>query len=145
MDDYAKIMESIDSGSPVLVVLLVVFVGPFAEEMTFRGVMMKKLGRILPFAAANILQAAAFGIFHLNILQGTYAFLLGMILGYTAHRYQSITASILLHMAVNCSGFLLGLLPNSMTTFINMVIAGGIMILVALKQVKKVNYQTAPY
>jgi membrane protease YdiL (CAAX protease family) len=105
--------------------------------------MMKKLGRILPFTAANIIQAAVFGIYHLNVIQGAYAFLLGMILGYVANKYKSITASILLHMAVNSSSYLMYLLPDYMLTYIILSSVGCVLVVAALLQVKKVYYNVS--
>ena len=68
--------------------------------------------------AANLLQALLFGIFHMNMIQGIYAFCLGLVLGYVCNRGGSIYYSILLHMLFNFWGTVLsGLIPFGDTTF----------------------------
>ena len=69
----------------------------------------------MPFMAANILQAVLFGIYHMNLIQGIYAFVLGFILGYTAEYFHSIWAAVLLHAFVNGSAEVLSWLPEELT------------------------------
>lgn len=57
------------------------------------------------FWAANLIQAALFGILHLNIVQGLYAFALGVVLGWIAWRTGALVYSIGLHLAVNFSSY----------------------------------------
>ena len=55
---------------------------PLVEEAGFRGLGLTYLERAgVPFAVANIVQALAFGIFHMNLTQGIYTFVLGLALG----------------------------------------------------------------
>ena len=103
MDYYENLMQSsglTDSPSATLI-LYAVFLGPIGEELTFRGVTLSFARKGLPFWAANILQAVLFGIFHLNVIQGIYAFFIGLCLGYVCHTGQSIFLSMLLHMLFN--------------------------------------------
>ena len=51
---------------------------PLVEEAGFRGLGLTYLERAgVPFAVANIVQALAFGIFHMNLTQGIYTFVGG--------------------------------------------------------------------
>lgn len=121
-DEYSALMEQLIDGNIWLSLLVTVILAPLAEEFLFRGVTMKKAQKIMPFMAANILQALLFGIYHMNWIQGVYAFVLGMILGYTAEYFQSIWASILLHAFVNASAEVLSNLPAVITeTFIGVI------------------------
>lgn len=62
------------------------------------------------FWIANALQALLFGVLHLNIVQGTYAFLLGMLFGWVVWRTGSLAWSMILHLAINfCSFFVVEL------------------------------------
>lgn len=95
----------------LLLVLYSVFLGPINEELLFRGVSLSHLCRAMPFWIANVIQAALFGIFHLNMLQGIYAFLLGLFFGYIRHVSKSIYPSMLLHIIYNFFAcFLTGIL-----------------------------------
>ncbi len=106
MDYYEKLMETAGfSGEPsALLILYAVILGPIGEELTFRGVTFSAAKRALPFWAANLFQAFLFGAFHLNLIQGIYAFMIGLVLGYVCEKGGSIYLSILLHMLFNCWG-----------------------------------------
>ena len=56
---------------------------------------------------ANVVQAVLFGVFHQNLVQGIYAALLGVALGFVAHRYNTLAASMLMHMFYNLMGTLI--------------------------------------
>lgn len=114
-DQYSALMESLLGGNLWLSLFTTVILAPVAEELIFRGVTMKMAQKIMPFMAANLLQAILFGVYHLNWIQGIYAFVLGMILGFTAEYFHSVWASILLHAFVNGSAEVLSHLPNAVT------------------------------
>ena len=72
---------------------------PVFEEILFRGLILRNL---LPYGKKFAILASAFlfGMFHGNLLQSPYAFLVGLVLGYTAVEY-SISWAIVLHMFNN--------------------------------------------
>ena len=80
---------------------------PLVEEAGFRGLGLTYLERAgVSFAVANIVQALAFGIFHMNLTQGIYTFVLGLALGYVTHRSGSIAPAMLMHLVYNLMGTL---------------------------------------
>lgn len=84
---------------------------PLVEEVAFRGIGLGHLTRAgLPFWAANIAQALAFALFHGNIVQGCYTFLVGLALGSVTRSYGSIVPAMLLHALYNLMGTV-GVLP----------------------------------
>ncbi len=106
MEFYEKLMQTAgfsNSVSPLLI-LYAVILGPIEEELTFRGVIFSSAQKALPFWAANVLQSLLFGIFHLNVIQGVYAFFIGLFFGYVCKRGGSIYLSIFLHILFNCWG-----------------------------------------
>lgn len=105
-DNVTEIL-SLQNGSPFLVLLLVVIVGPIAEEVMFRGVIYGGLRTCIPMDLAAVMSGVMFGIFHKNLVQGLYAFVFGMILAYIFEKTQSIWGSILMHVAFNLSSYLL--------------------------------------
>ena len=78
-----------------------VILGPVCEELVFRGVTMRLVRRALPFWAANLMQAVLFGIFHMNWIQGIYAFVLGLVLGWICEKGGSIYFSMFFHILIN--------------------------------------------
>lgn len=76
------------------------FLGPVAEELIYRGFVMKSLekhGKILALVVSSIL----FGVMHGNLTQSMFAIFVGLVLGYVAMEY-SLKWSILLHIINNC-------------------------------------------
>ena len=111
MQNYIELMEQAGFGVDALAIFASVCLAPFGEEFLCRGVIFhygKKMvadleNRKLAFWIANTLQALMFGIIHGNIIQGSYAFLMGLALGYLAHRFHSIVPAIMGHMLINAT------------------------------------------
>lgn len=94
--------------------LRIAVVDPLAEELCFRGVSLTALERRgLPFWAANLVQAALFAAFHFNIVQSTYAFVCGLVLGGLRQR-DGLCSSVIAHCACNLSGVILGIVLASL-------------------------------
>lgn len=106
LEDYEALMETAGMGENVTILMMIysVCLAPFSEEFIFRGVTMRLARRAFPFWAANLIQAVLFGVFHMNWLQGCYAFVLGLILGYVCERGGSIYHAILFHFLFNLWG-----------------------------------------
>lgn len=81
---------------------------PIAEELLFRGFIQRSL---LPLGKKFAIFGSAllFGLFHGNLVQTPYAFLVGLVLGYVTAEY-SVWWAILLHMINNM--FMADLLPR---------------------------------
>ncbi|KFI98062.1 CAAX protease self-immunity [Bifidobacterium stellenboschense] len=98
-----------ESAITVSMWLYIGLIGPICEEMMFRGVLMKEL-KPLGKNFAILTSAIAFGLFHDDVVQGFFAFLFGLVLGYVAMEY-SLVWSIALHIFNNAilSGVIDGL------------------------------------
>ncbi len=103
LEQYMDLMENagLDDSLTLGMFLYSVVFAPLSEELIFRGVTLRQCKKAVPFWVANLTQAALFGVFHMNMIQGIYAFFLGLILGYICERGGSIYHSILLHMLFN--------------------------------------------
>ncbi len=115
--EYQGILRSAgldDIRTSLPMILYAVCLGPVCEELCFRGLTMSYARRVGGFWMANILQALLFGFFHMNMLQGTMAFLLGLALGYVKEKSQNLTLVILLHIVFNAtSAFIPGLVISA--------------------------------
>jgi membrane protease YdiL (CAAX protease family) len=134
--DYSEVLGALTSGNRVVVLLLMVVIAPVAEELIFRGVILHMANRYVTFIGANILQAVLFGIYHDNVVQGIYAALLGFLLGMVYYKFKTIFASILLHMMINTSSFLLYLLPDTTVSYVVTAITGAVCAAAALAVIK---------
>ncbi len=102
---YEELMKSVGFGDVTLLLALYsVIIAPISEELIFRGVTMKYAAKAMPFVAANIMQAFLFGLFHANVIQGAYAFVVGLFCGYVCYKGGSLYLSILFHMMFNLWG-----------------------------------------
>lgn len=106
--NYGLMMEQLGSGTSIVSFIYIVIIAPISEELIFRGVLFNKAKKVLPFFLANVLQAFLFGLYHMNIIQGVYAFIIGMFLGSICYGFNSIYPSIILHVIINLCGLLLG-------------------------------------
>lgn len=72
---------------------------PITEEILFRGLIQRTM---LPFGKrfAIFVSALTFGLFHGNLIQTPYAFVVGLVLGYVAAEYNIVWAMVL-HMINN--------------------------------------------
>lgn len=131
--EYTELMETLVGGNVILSLLVTVILAPLAEELLFRGVTMKIAEKYVPFFAANLIQAALFGIYHMNFVQGAYAFVFGVVLGFVAHYFHSVWAAILLHACFNGAGQLLELLPDNDTAYIVIAVAAVVLLAAAIK------------
>lgn len=122
---YDETISSLFSTDIIIVAVYVVILAPIIEELMLRGILFGRLRQGIPFVAANILQAAVFGIYHWNIIQGIYAFALGLLLGYIYERTRTLLAPILVHIFINGSGFLLQRLSFETNIPIGLVILVG--------------------
>ena len=102
--DYDKIVSNVTgAGSSWVMLLAVMLVAPIGEEFLFRGLVFRYSKRCLPPWIAIIFQSILFGVYHGNIIQGVYAFVLGTVLGLVAYKFKSVMPGILLHISINVS------------------------------------------
>lgn len=102
--DYFQMENAILSLPFPLLLLTVGFLAPICEELIFRGIVMEPMMKYPKMAI--LVSALAFGVAHGNLIQSSYAFVLGLLLGYVRYRYNSLTPSIFLHIGVNASSSL---------------------------------------
>lgn len=109
LEAYEKLIENAGlSGSlSVGMFFYSILIGPITEELIYRGVTLRQAKKYLPFWAANLMQAILFGVYHMNLMQGIYAFFIGLIFGYVSEKSGNIHSSILLHILFNMWGLLL--------------------------------------
>ena len=88
-------------------IFLYCLVAPILEELIFRigiyGFLYKRLG----FAVSAILSSGLFAVYHMNMVQGIYAFIMGMLFCALYHRDHRIPVPILLHAGANLAVWLL--------------------------------------
>jgi len=91
------------AGGPgiALSVLMVVALGPFVEELVFRGVILRAAESRVGAAWAIVLQAALFAAYHLTPWLIVPSFVLGLACGWLAWQRRSLWPAIALHALYN--------------------------------------------
>ena len=103
--DYENLMSVAMTGSPVLVMLCSGILAPIVEELIFRfGIfkMLENKSDIYKIIVSSLL----FGLAHMNLVQSTYAFVLGLILGSVYAKNKNLVPSLILHLTINATSVL---------------------------------------
>ena len=148
-------IESAQAGSTTISMMLYAgFIGPFAEELIYRGYTMKGLektantitgGRMSSKGYAILISSLLFGVMHANPTQSVFAFVVGFVFAYTAAEY-GIWWSMLYHILNNflfgdVMTFALNKLPENVgniieiAVFVAFFVAGAIVLIVRRKAV----------
>lgn len=109
VQQYNSMMESAGFGVELIPTIICLTLAPIGEEFLFRGVLFYYLTRVFElkfpkrtaFWGANIIQAFLFGLFHMNPIQGGYAFLIGLVLGFLYYQYKSVLPALIVHVVNN--------------------------------------------
>lgn len=101
---------------PLLLIFFVGILAPVCEEVVFRGAIfggMKKEGNVFKAILASGL---LFGLLHMNINQASYAFVIGILLGFLVEATGSIFSSILFHVLVNSTNAIMMIISDSVVS-----------------------------
>lgn len=89
--------------------LMVCFIGPIAEELIYRGVLMTTFFKNSPWYGDVLLSAIIFGYIHINFALTPLAFFIyasgGVILALLYRKTHSLYYPILLHILINMTAF----------------------------------------
>lgn len=150
MAEYSELMEDSSVGVfAVISALSIAVLAPINEEIVCRGVMFEYAMRAMSpgwnaadgarcravparaFWIANTLQALAFGALHMNLIQGSYAFALGVLEGWVFWRTGKLRYPIILHFALNISSYLvepLAPMVNALPALLVLVTFGALLV-----------------
>ena len=125
-DDYAKVADKNTQVSLALGIVVFGIVAPVAEELLFRGLLYNRLrsfarrypvgtgkadgrspelllSRTLP---AILISAFLFGVYHMNIVQGVYAFVIGSVIAYGYELTGTFMVPVIIHATANLLAWL---------------------------------------
>lgn len=145
LEDYMELMENSGLGINFWANMAAVILAPLGEELVFRGVAFFYAGKAvsgmknprMAFWIANCIQALLFGVYHMNLVQGLYAFFIGLALGYLCQKYHSLIPGMLAHLVFNGMSTLLGdgiytWIPDSAVGYGLVGAAGVALVLIAM-------------
>ena len=116
---YQEVTQIIYSGSIIMEIISAVIAAPVLEELFFRGMIYQRLRGYCNAVPAILISSAFFGLFHGNLVQFVYAFLIGCMLAFVYEKLKTIWAPVVFHVGANLLSVLITeLLPESyMTVF----------------------------
>ncbi len=74
---------------------------PVCEELTFRGLMYRRMRKDMSFLHAALYSSLIFAVTHGNLVQMLYGFSMGMMLGLVYEKYGSVLAPVCAHVTAN--------------------------------------------
>ncbi|WP_163193610.1 CPBP family intramembrane glutamic endopeptidase [Clostridium thermarum] len=102
---YQQVSETfVTSMDNVVGILLAVILIPIFEEIFFRGIILNELQNRINTVASIIISSLIFALFHGNILQGIYTFIMGVLLSLVYIWTRSIWSAITFHITYNFLG-----------------------------------------
>lgn len=107
----------------ILMILVVVVFGPFAEEFLCRGVILtvfKRFGNFFAIVASSLIWA----LLHGNLIQGLPVFMMGIILGILTIKANSIIPSIIIHSINNLISLLMTIAVSAKNPIIILMTSG---------------------
>lgn len=107
LGSYAQAESNIFSASPVIVIIRAVIIVPIAEELTFRGLMFNRANAWLGFWPAALISSAAFGLYHMNLAQGIYAFIFAILLCLLYDKFSNLWIPLAMHAGANAFALVL--------------------------------------
>lgn len=90
-----------DFGSFVLATFVLALVPAIFEELIFRGIIFNGLNKRFKTIHAMLLSSLLFALYHANLQQLVYPFILGMIMSWLVARTGSIFSSMIVHFINN--------------------------------------------
>lgn len=99
---YTEISEnSFENQNLFVLVMCIGVLGSLAEEIVFRGLVYTRTKSYLGVTWGVLLSAAAFGVYHGNLLQFIYALLMGLLFALIFEKTGILLAPVLAHVAAN--------------------------------------------
>ncbi len=93
-------------------IFLFCLLSPVVEELLFRRLVYDQLYLRIGFPAASVISSLIFAAYHMNMIQGIYAFIMGMIFCALYRRDHRIAVPIALHIGANLAIWLFSNLLN---------------------------------
>ncbi|MBR4878521.1 MAG: CPBP family intramembrane metalloprotease [Clostridia bacterium] len=103
IEEYNAASSNLTANVSILSIIGIALFVPVMEEIIFRGIILNRLSKIMPVAAAVIVQGVVFGIMHGDPVWIAYAVFMGIVLGYVRIYTNSLLVPIIVHIAYNYS------------------------------------------
>ena len=114
-NDYKQVEAVQYSVSLPVGIVIYGLIMPFAEELLFRGIVFTRMKQYFKAVYAIPASALLFGIYHGNLQQALYGFLMGSLMAYSYWVSGKFKNALILHMAANLTVFIITFVGNAET------------------------------
>ncbi len=105
--EYSQVAEQMYEEHGSIVLLAALIFAPITEELTFRGVCFLRIRALAGKGMTILLSGLLFGIYHMNLVQFVYAFLMGMFFAWLFERYRDVKLTVAAHAMANFCAIIL--------------------------------------
>lgn len=98
---FNEVANNLYGGNIIYEIVAIVLIAPILEELLFRGIIYNRLKSYSNKMIAMIISALIFALLHGNMVQGIYAFIIGLCLVYVYEKYKSLKYPMIFHAAAN--------------------------------------------
>lgn len=113
LGSYSAIQETYSMSGIGVQLLVLGILSPIVEELLFRGLVYKRLKIYYEASIAAYISAIIFAIAHFNLVQGLYAFAMGIIFAFVHEKYKSVFAPMIAHLSANIVSIITAVNPVS--------------------------------
>lgn len=108
-ETYQDVAESQYNVALVVGIILYGLVSPFVEEVIFRGFLYGRMRVYMKKVWAILISALLFGVYHGNLVQGIYGFVMGILFTVVYEKYKNFYLAVIMHAIANLVGYYLQL------------------------------------
>lgn len=98
---YEKTSSLLLNGNIVYRLFALGVITPAAEEIIFRGLVFNRVKKQYGSLYGIVVSSLMFGVFHFNLVQGLYAFIIGMAFAYCYELTGDLKVPVYMHMSIN--------------------------------------------
>lgn len=106
-ESYKQTSELQYAAAIPVVLIVYGFIAPIAEEIIFRGVLYNRLKENNKVITSVIISALVFAVYHQNLVQGIYAFLMGCVIAWLYEVFGHFFVPVGVHIVSNVFGYLM--------------------------------------
>ena len=134
--EYGEVSELFITDAFIVQLVSIGIVAPVVEEIVFRGILISRM-KWMPVWVSVLIQGMLFGLVHLNVFQGLYAFVAGILLGMVFIKFRSIIIVIAGHMAYNLTSVLLAEYASETTSGMILALSAIVLPVCAVLTIKR--------
>lgn len=133
---FMENMKSLESGFYLKTLLIF----PVIEEFIFRFLVYKNFKKIINYKLANFFTSIFFALYHFNLTQGIYSFVLSIIITHFYELTDKIYLVIILHIGVNFISILINSSLTSIFTSEIVYLSSFLVFLAIIFMIKKLSF-----